>query len=194
MNLITNLKEEILIRCNSQNNSFGPTVYHHIESVALNAVELAKLYGADTEICEIAGWLHDIASITSSDLYKEHHIHGAKIARELLKSYNYPEDKIKLVEGCILNHRGSILNKKTTIEEICVADADAISHFDTLPSLFYLAFSQKKLSFEDGITFIRDKLNRSYNKMSLQSQKHYLNKKVLIESILTQRSLDYGKY
>jgi hypothetical protein len=23
-------------------------------------------------------------------------------------------------------------------EEICVADADAISHYDTLPSLFYL--------------------------------------------------------
>lgn len=149
--IIKNIKIEIRNRCDAPSNFFGPGVYNHIESVAKNAVELAKYYGADIEVCEIAGWLHDIASITDYNLYKEHHIHGANIAEEILNYYNYPKDKIELVKLCILNHRGSIQKEKTTKEEICIADADAISHYDNLPSLFYLAFVQRKLNIDDGI-------------------------------------------
>ena len=63
-----------------------------------------------------------------------------------------------------MNHRGSVLKEKTTMEEICVADADAISHFDTLPSLFYLAYVQRKLNIDDGVRFVKSKLQRSYIK------------------------------
>lgn len=91
---------------------FGIGSYKHIESVANNAVELATLYQADVEVCEIAGWLHDIASITDYQLYENHHIHGANMAEKILKSYNYPTDKIELVKLCILNHRGSVLKEK----------------------------------------------------------------------------------
>lgn len=86
--------------------------------------------------CEIAAWLHDIASITDYNLYEDHYIHGAKIAEEILTSFNYTTSKIELVKLCILNHRGSVLNQNATKEEICVADADAISHYDTILSLF----------------------------------------------------------
>jgi uncharacterized protein len=183
--MIVNIKEDIKRRCESPSNFFGVGSYEHIESVAKNAVELAKLYKADAEICEIAGWLHDIASITDYKLYENHHIHGANMAEEILKSYNYPEDKIELVKLCILNHRGSVLKEKTTKEEICVADADAISHFDTLPSLFFLAFVQRKLNIDDGVEFVRNKLQRSYSKMSQESKDYYKAKKDLIESILS---------
>ena len=184
MDIIGNIKEDIKRRCDSPNNFFGVGSYEHIESVANNAVELAKLYQADIEVCEIAGWLHDIASITDYKLYENHHIHGANMAEEILKLYNYPTDKIELVKLCILNHRGSVLKEKTTKEEICVADADAISHYDTLPSLFYLAFVQRKLNIDDGVKFIKSKLERSYNKMSQESKEYYKVKKDLVQSIL----------
>ena len=184
MDMIESIKEDIKRRCDSPNNFFGSGSYEHIESVAKNAVELAKLYEADVEICEIAGWLHDIASITDYQLYENHHIHGAKMAEEILKSYNYPDDKIELVKLCILNHRGSVVKEKTTKEEICVADADAISHFDTLPSLFFLAFVQRKLNIDDGVEFVKSKLERSYNKMSQESKEYYKAKKDFIQSIL----------
>lgn len=90
-----------------------------------------------------------------------------------------------LVKLCILNHRGSILKEKTTKEEICVADADAISHYDTLPSLLYLAFVQRKLNIQDGVEFVKNKLDRSYNKMSNQSKEYYKVKRELILSILS---------
>jgi len=185
MDMIKNIKEDIRRRCESPNNFFGVGSYEHIESVANNAVELAKLYKADIEICEVAGWLHDIASITDYKLYENHHIHGANMAEEILKSYNYPEGKIELVKLCILNHRGSVVKEKTTKEEISVADADAISHYDTVPSLFYLAFVLRKLNIDDGVEFVKSKLERSYNKMSQESKKYYKAKKDLIQSILS---------
>lgn len=177
MYIIEELKNDIRRRCESPNNFFGIGIYEHIEIVAKHAIELAKLYEADVEVCEIAAWLHDIASITDYKLYENHHIHGADMAEKILKEYNYPPDKIHLVKLCILNHRGSVVKEKTTKEEICVADADAISHYDTLPSLFYLAFVQRKLSIEDGTEFIKNKLERSYNKMSEESKEHYKQKK-----------------
>ncbi|WP_346916158.1 HD domain-containing protein [Clostridium sp.] len=183
-NMIEKIKEDVKRRCESPNNFFGVGSYEHIESVANNAVELATLYKADGEVCEIAGWLHDIASITDYKLYENHHIHGANMAEKILKSYNYPTDKIELVKLCILNHRGSVLKEKTTKEEICVADADAISHYDTLPSLFYLAFVQRKLNIDDGVEFVKSKLERSYNKMSKESKEYYQDKRNMIQAIL----------
>lgn len=182
--IINKIKAEIRKRCDGPDNFFGLGSYEHIESVAKHAVELAKYYNADVEVCEIAGWLHDIASITDYSLYKEHHIHGANIAEEILNSYNYPKDKIESVKLCILNHRGSIEKDKTTREQKCIADADAISHYDNLPALFHLAFVQRKLNIDDGIKFVKNKLDRSYNKMSNESRDYYKNKRELILSIL----------
>jgi uncharacterized protein len=189
MNRIEDIKRYIKNRCESPNNFFGPGIYEHIESVAKNAAELATLYGADTEVCEIAGWLHDIASITDYDLYEEHHIHGAHMAEEILRQYNYPHEKIEKIKLCILNHRGSVVKERVTKEEICVADADAISHYDTLPSLLYLAFVQRKLSLGEGIDFVKNKLERSYAKMSQESKEYYKDKREFIMAMLQNRQI-----
>lgn len=74
------------------------------------------------------------------------------------------------------NHRGSVSLTKNTPEELCVADADAISHFDSVPSLLYLAYVQKKLGIEDGREFVKDKLRRSFQKLSIRGKKLYQHK------------------
>ena len=127
-------------------------------------------------MCIIAAWLHDIASITDYDLYEEHHIHGAKIADEILRNFKYDKNKIELVKKCILNHRGSLDNKRLSKEEQIIADADAISHFDSVPSLLYLAYKQKNMSIEEGKEFVKSKLERSFNKLSDDSKTFYEEK------------------
>ncbi|EQB89464.1 uncharacterized protein J2Z44_001949 [Clostridium punense] len=184
MYILEELKNDIKRRCESPNNLFGMGIYDHIKIVARYTIELAQLYGADVEVCEIAAWLHDIASITDYKLYENHHIHGADMAEKILNEYNYPPDKIHLVKLCILNHRGSVIKEKNSKEEICVADA--ISHYDTLPSLFHLAFVQRQLSIEEGTEFVKNKLERSYNKMSEESKEHYKQKKEMIKTIFKQ--------
>lgn len=174
--IINYLKNEIKNRAESENNKFGIGVLYHIEAVVKNAEILADEYNADKEVCIIAAWLHDIASITDYDLYKEHHIHGAKIADVILRKFDYNEDKIELVKKCILNHRGSIDNNRLSKEEQIIADADAISHFDSIPSLLYLAYKEKNMNIEDGKKFVKGKIERSFNKLSNDSKKFYEEK------------------
>ena len=71
--IINYLKNEIKNRAENENNKFGIGVLYHIKAVVKNAKILADEYNADKEVCIIAAWLHDIASITDYKLYKEHH-------------------------------------------------------------------------------------------------------------------------
>lgn len=171
------LEEEIKRRCDSQTNSFGPTAFHHIQSVEENAVFLADhMQNVDKQVVTTAAWLHDIASVTDKKYYPEHHIYGAQMAEDILKKLHYPEEKIPLVKQCILNHRGSVLKEKLSKEEKIVADADAISHFDNVPELFYLAFHVKGYTYEEGRDFVKHKLQRSYHKLSEESKQIYKEK------------------
>jgi len=98
------------------------------------------------------------------------------MAYDLLSKLSYDEEKILLVQKCITNHRGSITLEKSSPEELCVADADAISHFDSIPSLLYLAYVERQMSIEEGTAFVKGKLERSYKKLSEPSKIIYKDK------------------
>lgn len=170
------LKEEMKRRCQSSGNVFGFSIYSHIREMVHNAIFLAKKYCADTEVVAIAAWLHDIASITDYALYGEHHIHGANMAGPILEAQGYPAEKIKQVQICILHHRDSMLEGRRSVEEQCVADADAISHFDCLPALFYQVYVQKGYSIDEGTKFVINKLEKSYHRLSAPSRELYQKK------------------
>ena len=178
------LQQEIYDRCQRDTNKFGMGCYYHIAAVVKNAEILAEEYEADKEVVMIAAWLHDIASITDYSLYELHHIYGAEMAYGILKEYGYDDKKIPLVQECIKNHRGSIILDRNSIEELCVADADAISHFDSVPSLLYLAYVQKGMGIEEGKEFVKDKLLRSFQKLSARSKKLYQNKLEKVMEVL----------
>ncbi len=111
-------------------NAYGIGAWdHHIELVYKIAIEICHEYGANHDIVALAALLHDIASVTDKSYTEEHHIIGAQIAEKLLDPYQIDKEDIKLIKKCILNHRGSRLVQKTTPEEICIADADAMAHF-----------------------------------------------------------------
>ena len=158
-------------------------VYHHIKAVVKNAVILAESYGADLEVVTIGAWLHDIASITDYNLYEEHHIHGARIAGDILSSFNYPEEKIELVKKCILNHRASKLIEKLLKRKNALQMQTPYPILIT-SSLFYLAYVVRKYSIDEGIDFVKKKLIRSYNKLSEDSKEVYREKYDTVMSIL----------
>lgn len=174
--ILEGLQREIYRRCQSEANRFGMGCYDHIAAVVKHGTLLAERRGADQEIVMIAAWLHDIASITDYSLYEQHHIHGAALAYDILKAYGYPEDRIARVQDCIRHHRGSVRVENNTLEEVCVTDADAISHFDDIPGLFYLAFATKGLSLEEGKALVQKELTRSFQKLSPESMRFYRSK------------------
>lgn len=165
--LIKIIYDEVKNRCMLPSNIYGTSTFeHHIELVYKIARDNSLVYNANKDIVSLAALLHDIAAITSKDYIEDHHIIGAQIAEELLQEYNLEKEELELIKKCILNHRGSKLSEKTTNEEICVADADAMAHFYGVASLFRMVYVEKNMSVDEGIEFVQKKLERSYNKLS----------------------------
>jgi len=176
MSIVLKIRRFVEKECKKPSSKYGdgPLEFHFVPMVK-HAKLLAKKPGADIEVVEIAAWLHDIGSIKYGRA--DHHITSAKIAEKLLQKYKYPNEKIKLVKKCILNHRGSINNKKESIEEKIIADADAISNFDMIPGLFQAAYRYEGLSQGEGKISVREKLQRKYKKLCFKESKDSVKEK-----------------
>lgn len=152
--------------CKKDTNIYGYSIWsNHIVNVVRYGKELAKLLGADEEIVEIAALLHDYAGIKDCSLSEEHHIYGAIEAEQILNQYNYPKEKIEQIKHCILSHRGSVKEKRLTLEAECIASADAMAHISGVPSLLYLTFTKKGMNIKEGSNWVAKKLERSWNKL-----------------------------
>ncbi len=148
------------------------------------AQNLAQQYGADEEIVIIATLLHDLAGIQHANDAADHHIIGAIRAEEILHARSYPAERIMAVQQCIENHRSSVNTHKHTVEEICVADADAIVHMTEIASLFYAAYQEMDMSIDDGNIWIKKKIQRDWEKMSEKSQARFEQKYRAILEVL----------
>lgn len=165
----------------SQNCQIGQTWKFHLYPVIKNACFLAEKYGADKDVVEVAALFHDYANLIDFANREKHHLLSAELAEKILLEDNFDKEFISKVLSCIRNHRASVLREKNTIEEICVADADAMSHLDNVVELIcWRAYLN-----EDIMTcnnFVKKKIIKSYAKMSKETQELMKDK---YNSILT---------
>lgn len=173
--IIQRVRDFVENECVKNDNGFCEHWLIHLDSVASNAVELAKKIGADEEVVELAALFHDIGTITNRK--EDHHITGAKIAEEKLREFGYPEEKIVMVKHCVYSHRASKKIPKETLEAEIVADADAIAHFGDIGLLLRAERVFAKIENEEEANEkIKAKLLRSWEKLS-DSGKDYLKAK-----------------
>jgi len=169
--MIDKIAQIVETACKKDTNFFGYNIWtHHILLVVKYAKVMATKLGANEEIVEIAALLHDYAGIKDYSLHNEHHLHGAIEAENILKQFNYPQHKIEQVKECIFRHRGSVPHEQTTKETMCVTDGDAMAHFDSVPALLYVAYMNRKMSIDEACEWLRAKLERSWNKLSLTAK------------------------
>jgi len=160
------LAEVVEKACQAESNVFGYGIWtHHMLSVVEYGKRLAAILDADADIVEIAALLHDYASIKDQAMYEDHHLHGPREAELLLQEHGYPRATILAVKECIVSHRASMGAKQRTKEAICLASADAMAHIAQLPSLLYLAYVQHQMTIDEGSKWVREKLQRSWNKL-----------------------------
>ncbi|MCL2157680.1 MAG: HD domain-containing protein [Methanobrevibacter sp.] len=177
--------KEVEKRCKVKTNAYGIGAWdHHIKLVYEIAIANCEKYNADCEIVALSALLHDIASVTNKEYEKNHHALGADIAEKLLKKHGVEMKKVEHVKKCIFNHRGSKPNEKTTNEEVCVADADAMAHFFSIPSLLKMAYVNKNMDIDEGALFVLNKLERSYEKLSNKGKEIVADKYIAVKKIL----------
>ena len=184
--VITEVARIVEDACRQETNPFGYTAWsHHTVCVVKHAKMLAKMLHADVEVVEIAALLHDYASIYGKEYYKEHHIHGACMAEEILQRLGYPQKKIEIVKKCIISHRGSVLIKKDSPEQCCVSSADAMAHIEHAFSIFLSQCKRKGVAVDDCIAWLKAKIERSWIKLCPQAkdimQDKYTSLKELLE-------------
>ena len=136
----------------------------HVRFVVNEAKLLADAYQADREIVCLGALLHDIALMSCVGTRSEHHTVGCRLAEGILTGYGYPAERLQRVLGCVLHHRSS--KNAENIEELCVADADILAHYDNIPMCFHMAY-------KSGITDIealRDYFTIDYRNLSEQTR------------------------
>jgi uncharacterized protein len=176
MDIIEQVRQFVEGECRKETSKYGyePYPFHFVPMVA-HAKKLAEELGADVEVVEIAGWLHDIGSIIQGR--ENHHETGAKVAVEYLTKLKYPEGKIELVERCILGHRGSQNIERTSLEEQIIAEADVMSNFDNLSGIFKAAFVYENLDQGEAKKSVREKLERKWQQLRFEKSKEIIRPK-----------------
>ena len=138
----------------------------HIESVYKYVCMISKDKKVDHEVLKLSALLHDI-SMTDKKLDREkHNEYSSLMAEKFLRENNYPEDKIHFVKKCIINHISSRIYFRQTEEEKMLVDADSLAHFDSIKSLYNLAYDVLETKGNLTLKFIQDKLTRDYNEIS----------------------------
>ena len=162
------IKREISLiveKASKQNNHFGIGVWdYHIRAVLRHSQKLGKKFKADMEVLELAAILHDYSGIKDYKLYPKHHIYSGEMAEELLKKYNYPQEKIEHIKECIFSHRGSVKMQRRTIEAKILASADAMSHITETADMFHLTYNIHGYGIAEGAEWLKGKLKRSWSK------------------------------
>lgn len=183
MDIVEEVRKHVVKRYEDKGDVDGVNMYEiHVKYVVEYAKELAKKLGASVEIVEIASLLHDIARIDGRN--ENHHIDGAKYAEEYLNSLGYDPKKIDIVKDCIYSHRGSTGIPQKTLEAKCLASADAMSHFKSIPDMFYLVYKVFGYDIKEGKQRVKKKLTESYNKMIPEAQEMVKEKYLAVLKIL----------
>jgi uncharacterized protein len=165
--MITGLiKEMVEKECNRPQNVLDTAFFkEHILIVRDYACKLAEKLGADQEVVELSAYLHDLSVVRDYNSISNHAIISADIAELALKNELYDLDKAKMVSKAITTHVKPIQIGHGSLEEICLSNADAISQIVKPAYWMFFAFSIRKLSFQQGIEWYRQRVEDNWNNL-----------------------------
>ncbi len=135
--------------------------FDHVMRVYKMAERLALVEGADLEIVQAAALLHDVDSSQLSAVSgqrKSHHHSAAEFAQMILKSEDWPEERIQAVAHCIRAHRfRDDREQPQTLEAQVLFDADkldAIGAIGAVRSIAYAVLAEQPLHTEPSQQFL----------------------------------------
>lgn len=159
----------------------------HMIPMVKYSLKLAKIYKADKETVEIAALLHDIGRARHGG--KDHDKTGPEEAEKILKDLGCSEDIIDEVKHCIRSHRQKDVAPETRIAKI-ISNADAMSHFDIVPMMFY--WRSKKQGPKDTFAWVEEKLDRDWNnKLTLPEAKRMTKEKYDAAKLIIDANKEY---
>ena len=164
--LVADIRELVQRACHRSENAFGPSFFdQHLAVVAECATTLAARLGADLEVVELAGYLHDLSAVCDPTTMPDHPRLSADLATQLLLERGYPEARVGCVARSIASHSDPLLIGSGPPEEVCISNADAVSRILRPAYRTYFAFGVRKFGFEEGRLWLRSLIERQWCKL-----------------------------
>jgi uncharacterized protein len=126
-------------------------------------MRLAELLGADRETVELSAYLHDISAVRAISTISRHAELSAEIAESILTERAYETLNVKIIKQVIKSHSKPIKIGEGILEEVCISNADAISQIANPSYWLYFAFSIRKLSYAEGISWYKSRIKENYD-------------------------------
>jgi len=111
--------------------------FRHVSAVVANCkmlvAELEDTGDLDMDALIIAGYLHDISTVTHG--FHDHHFKSAEMAVEFLQELDVPAERISKVEQAILRHAtptSAVEREKVPLEGRILYDADKLGRLSGL--------------------------------------------------------------
>lgn len=193
MNRIGKLRQEVskLYKAKSPNRGDWADWLsrNHVFEVANTAKQLADRFGANSELAEAAGMLHDIADAEMSRSDPRHEKRSLEIAKGLLKKTGFSDKEIKVViNDAIRLHSCNGSDRPGTLEGKVMATADALSHLTTDFYLYALWSTGHKQPFKQSKKWVADKIERDFhnkilfNEIKQEAKPYYLVLKKMLSN------------
>ncbi|MEN6602698.1 MAG: HD domain-containing protein [Bryobacteraceae bacterium] len=165
------IRELVRSECLKESNGFGPAFLdEHILPVLRYSRLLAGRLGADTLVVELAAYLHDLSAIRDMSVLPSHHIESARIARQLLDDQGWPAAIRDRVCRVIETHSMPVQPGEGNPEQVCLSNADVVSHFARPAYWCFYLYGVRKFSYEEGLEWWRRRANEAWFALAPEAQ------------------------
>lgn len=157
--------------CRRKENRFGPAfLTEHVEPATALALTLAPRLGADPEVVALAAWLHDLAAVRDFGCLPEHAAEGAQLAREILPAMGVPAPRVEAVARTILSHSFPVRAGQGTPEEVCLSNADVLSHLARPAYWTFYLYGPRSMAYRDGLLWLSGRIGPAFLALTPHAQ------------------------
>lgn len=167
----TAIRDLVAEECRRETNRFGACFFEqHLEQVVGFGCRLADRLGGDREIVTLAGYLHDLGAVRDFACLQDHHLQGARVAREILSEHGCSGPTVDAVCACIESHSAPVQVGRGSIEQVCISNADVLSHIARPAYWFHYLYRIRGMSYADGLTWMRLRVGRSWEGLTPEAR------------------------
>lgn len=158
------VRELVQSECLRASNRFGSAFFdQHVLPVVAYGRQLAGRLGADSEVVELAGYLHDLSAVRDPACIPTHHLESARIAGDILRDHRCPGSVVEAVCRCIASHSAPVAPGQGTLEEVCVSNADVMSQLARPAYWFFYLHRLRGLDLVEGLAWWQTRVERAWS-------------------------------
>jgi hypothetical protein len=169
--IVAAVTAQVREECLGPRNRFGSAFFaQHLQLATQLALELAPRLGADPLVLSLAGPLHDLAAIRDLSTLPDHARESARLARSILPAHGAGPALIESVARCIEAHSAPLAPGLGTPEQVCLSNADVLSHLARPAYWTYYLYRVRGLEYADGLAWLRARIGPAFDALTPEAR------------------------